>query len=104
MIDKRPDLIVRCNDAADVMAAVRFAREHDLLTAIRSGGHNGAGLGVCDGGLVIDLSPMRYTRVDPKARTVTVGAGCTWADVDHATHAFGLAVPTGFISTRVSAG
>lgn len=99
MIDKRPRLIVRCADVADVITAVRFAREHDVLVAIRSGGHNGAGLGVCDDGLVIDLSPMRFTRVDPKGRTVVVGAGCTWGDVDHATHAFGLAVPTGIIST-----
>ncbi|MEO8025484.1 MAG: FAD-binding oxidoreductase [Bryobacteraceae bacterium] len=99
MIDRKPLLIARCNDVADVMTAIRFGHENKLKVAIRSGGHNAAGLGICDDGLVIDLSPMRYTRVDPEARTVRVGGGCTWADVDHATHAFGLAVPTGIIST-----
>ncbi len=66
MIDKRPGLIARCVDTADVIAAVNFAREHDLLLAVRGGGHNGAGLGSCDGGLVIDLSPMKGIRVDPE--------------------------------------
>ena len=99
MIDKRPALIVRCVDVADVIAAVNHARMNDLLTAIRGGGHNGGGLGTCDDGLVIDLSPMKGIRVDPVARTARVEAGCVWGDVDHATHAFGLAVPTGFIST-----
>lgn len=99
MIDKRPAVIARCADVADVMSAVRFAREHDLLLAIRCGGHNGPGLGSCDGGLVIDLSAMRGVRVDPVSRTVRVDGGCTSGDVDHATHAFGLAVPFGIIST-----
>jgi len=99
MIDRRPRLIVRCADVADVMAAVKFARENQVLVSIRGGGHNAAGLGVCDDGLVIDLSPMRYTQVDPGSRTVRVGGGCTWGDVDHATHAFGLAVPSGIIAT-----
>ena len=99
MIDKRPALITRCVDTADVVAAVNFAREHDLLLAVRGGGHNGAGLGSCDGGLVIDLSPMKGIRVDPIRREVRVEGGCTWGDVDHATYPFGLAVPTGFIST-----
>ena len=99
MISKRPRLIARCADVADVICSVNFAREHDLLLAIRSGGHNAGGLGICDDGLVIDLAPIKYTRVDPAARTVTVGAGCTWGDVDHATHAFGLATPSGIIST-----
>src|SRR5690606_8020473 len=93
MIDKRPALIARCTDVADVMAALAFGREHDLLIAVRGGGHNGPGLGSCDDGLVIDLSPMKGVRVDPEQRTVRVGPGCTQADVDHATHAFGLAVP-----------
>ena len=84
---------------ADVMAAVNFARENNTLVAIRGGGHNGPGLGSCDDGLVIDLSPIKYTRVDPQARTVQVGGGCTWGDVDHATHAFGLATPSGVVST-----
>jgi FAD/FMN-containing dehydrogenase len=99
MIDKRPALIVRAVDAADVMAAVHHARVNGMLTAIRGGGHNGGGLGTCDGGLVIDLSLMKGIRVDPAARTVRVGAGCLWGDVDHATYPFGLAVPCGFIST-----
>jgi FAD/FMN-containing dehydrogenase len=99
MIDRRPRLIARCSDVADVMAAVRFARENGLLVSIRGGGHNAAGLGVCDDGLVIDLSAIRYTQIDPKSGIVRVGAGCTWADVDHATHAFGLAVPSGIVSS-----
>ena len=99
MIDRRPRLIVRCADAADVLAAVNFGRENRMLIAVRGGGHNAGGLGVCDDGLVIDLSLINYTRVDPRDRTVRVGGGCTWHAVDHATHAFGLAVPTGFVST-----
>ncbi len=99
MIDKRPRLILRCSDVADVIAAVNFARENGLLLAIRGGGHNGAGLGVCDDGLVIDLSRMKGVRVDPMSRTVRVEGGASWGDVDHATHAFGLAVPSGIIST-----
>jgi FAD/FMN-containing dehydrogenase len=104
MIDKRPHLIARCVDVADVMAAVKFGVENDLLTAIRCGGHNGAGLGTCEGGLVIDLSRMKGIRVDPAARTVRVEAGCVWGDVDHATHAFGMATPCGFIATTGVAG
>lgn len=99
MIDKRPGLIARCVDAADVIAAVNFGRENHLLLAVRGGGHNGAGLGSCDNGLVIDLSRMRGIRVDAARREVRVEGGCTWGDVDHATQPFGLAVPTGFIST-----
>lgn len=99
MIDKRPALIARCVDAADVMAAVDFGRENKLLTAIRGGGHNGGGLGICDNGLVIDLARMKGVQVDPAAGTVRVEGGCLWGDVDHATHPFGLAVPCGFIST-----
>src|SRR5438067_8902336 len=93
MIDKKPRLIARCADVADVINSVNFAKENDLLVAIRGGGHNAGGLGICDDGLVVDLSPIKYTRVDPAARTVTVGGGCTWGDVDHATHAFGMATP-----------
>jgi FAD/FMN-containing dehydrogenase len=99
MIDKHPLLIVRCADVADVIAAVNFGRENNVLVSIRGGGHNAGGLGVCDDGLVIDLSLIRYTHVDPASRTVRVGGGCTWGDVDHATHAFSLAVPSGIIST-----
>lgn len=99
MIDRRPRLIARCVDVADVIAAVNFAREHELLLAIRGGGHNGGGLGVCDDGLVIDLSGMHGIRVDPNERTVRVEGGCTWGNVDHAAHVFGLATPSGIIST-----
>ena len=99
MIDRHPRLIARCADVADVITTIRFAREQNLLVSIRGGGHNAAGLGVCDDGLVIDLSGLRYTQVDAQARTVRVGGGCTWGEVDHATHAFGLAVPSGIIST-----
>jgi FAD/FMN-containing dehydrogenase len=104
MIDKRSGLIGRCADVADVVAAVNFGREHDLLIAIRGGGHNGGGLGSCDGGLVIDLSQMKGVRVDPERRTVRVGPGCTQGDVDHAAHAFGLAVPAGIVSSTGVAG
>ncbi|HEU0275750.1 MAG TPA: FAD-binding oxidoreductase [Candidatus Udaeobacter sp.] len=99
MIHKKPRLIARCNDVADVINSVNFARENNLLVSIRGGGHNAGGLGVANDALVIDLSPMKYTRVDPAARTVTAGGGCTWGDVDHATHAFGMATPSGIIST-----
>jgi FAD/FMN-containing dehydrogenase len=99
MIDRRPRLIARCADVADVMSAVNFGREQKLLVAIRGGGHNAGGLGVCDDGLVIDLSPMNHVRVDPKKKTARVGGGALWRDVDHATHVFGLAVPSGIVST-----
>ena len=99
MIDKRPRIIARCMDVADVMAAVEFGRESNLLTAIRSGGHSAGGMGICDDGLVIDLSRMKNVHIDPKAKTVRVAAGCVWGDVDHATHPFGMATPSGFIST-----
>ena len=104
MIDKRPAVIARCADVADVIAAVRFGSENQMLTAIRGGGHNGAGLGTCDDGLVIDLSRMKGIRVNPADRSVRVGGGCVWGDVDHATHAFGMATPSGFISTTGVAG
>ncbi len=99
MIDKHPGLIVKCANVADVISAVNFGREHNLDTSIRGGGHNGPGLALVDEGLVIDLSNMNSVRVDPQKRTVRVEGGCTWADVDHATHAFGLATPSGVIST-----
>jgi hypothetical protein len=99
MIDRRPALIARCADVADVIAGVDFARQKRLLLAVRGGGHNGPGLGVCDDGLVLDLSRLKGIRVDPRERTVRVEGGCLWGEVDHATHPFGLAVPSGFIST-----
>ena len=99
MIDRRPGLIACCVDVADVIASVRFARETGILAAVRGGGHNAGGLGVCDDGLVIDLSMMRGVRVEPRSRTVRVEGGCTWGGVDHSTHAFGMATPSGILST-----
>jgi FAD/FMN-containing dehydrogenase len=99
MISKHPRMIVYCADVADVIRSVNFARENDILLSIRSGGHNAGGLGICDDGLVIDLSSIKYTRVDPEAKTVVAGGGCTWGDIDHATHVFGMATPSGIIST-----
>jgi len=99
MIDRRPAIIVRCVDVADVIAAVNFARDQKLAVAVRGGGHSGPGWCTVDDGLVIDLTRMRGIRVDPEARTVRVEGGARWGDVDHATHPFGLATPSGFIST-----
>jgi FAD/FMN-containing dehydrogenase len=99
MIDRHPRLIVYCRDVADVMRGVNFARAQSLRLSVRCGGHNAGGLGVCDDGLVLDLSSMKGIRVDAAARTVRVEGGCTWGDVDHATHAFGMATPCGIIGT-----
>ena len=104
MIDKRPAVIARCADIADIMTALKFGRDNSLLTSIRGGGHNAGGLGICDDGLVIDLSRMKNVHIDLKAKTARVAPGCVWGDVDHATHAFGMAVPTGIISTTGVAG
>ena len=87
MIERTPRLIVECADVADVIAAVKFGRQYSLRLAIRGGGHNAAGLGVCDDGLVIDLSPMNFVHVDANKKTVLVGGGALWRDVDHAAHA-----------------
>ena len=104
MIDKRPALIARCANVADIIRCVNFARDENMLLAIRGGGHNGPGLGTCDGGLVIDLQKMKSVRVDPAQKTVRVEPGCTSGDVDHATHAFGLAVPSGIVASTGIAG
>ena len=104
MIDRRPGLIARPENAADVAKAIRFAREHDLVVAVRGGGHNIAGSAVCDGGLVIDLSLMRSIRVDAAKRTAQVGGGATLGDVDRETQAHGLALPLGINSTTGIAG
>ncbi len=104
MIDRRPRLIVECADVADVVSAVTMARTNGIHVSVRGGGHNAAGLGVSDAAMVIDLSHINYVRVDPSARKVLVGAGCRWSDVDHATHAFGLAVPSGIVSSTGVAG
>ena len=99
MIDRRPRLIVKCADVADVIHCVNFAREEGLAPAVRCGSHSVPGFGTCDGGLVIDLSGMKGIRVDPVRRIARVDGGCTWGDLDHATHVFGLATPGGVIST-----
>ncbi|RAI89393.1 FAD-binding oxidoreductase [Algoriphagus yeomjeoni] len=99
MIDKHPGMIVKCVDVADVMHAVNFGRDNNLLVAVRGGGHNGGGLGLCEEGLVIDLSGIKFVLVNQKNKTVKVGGGNLWGEVDHATHPFGLAVPAGIIST-----
>ena len=104
MIDKHPLMIARCSDVGDVIDAVNFGRDNKLAIAIRGGGHNGPGFGSVDGGLVIDMSTMKGVRVNPAARTVRVGPGCTTGDVDHATYAFGQAVPFGIVSTTGVAG
>jgi FAD/FMN-containing dehydrogenase len=99
MIDKRPALIVRAADVADVITVVNFTREAGAPFAVRGGMHNPAGFSVVDDGIVLDLSPMKGIRVDPAEQLATVQGGCTWGDVDHATHAFGLATTGGVLST-----
>lgn len=103
-IDRHPALVVRCAAAADVQAAVRFAREQDLLIAVRGGGHNVAGTGTCDGGIVIDLSPMKEARVDSAARAAWAQPGLLWRELDAQTQAYGLAVTGGIVSTTGVAG
>jgi FAD/FMN-containing dehydrogenase len=97
-IDRRPALIARCTGVADVLAAVRFARDHDLAAAVRGGGHAVAGHALCDDGLVIDLSAMRATRVDPVAATIRAQGGCLYEEVDRESQAFGLATTGGIVS------
>ena len=104
MVDKRPALIVRCRGVADVIAGVRFAKQHDLLLAVRGGGHNVAGNAVCDGGLMLDCAGMKSVRVDPIARTARAEPGVTWADLNHETQAFGLATTGGVVSHTGIAG
>src|SRR5579859_1374676 len=104
MLDKRPAMIARCSGAADVIASVNFARTHDLLLAVRGGGHGVAGRAACDDGLMLDLSTMRGVRVDPRAGTVRVQGGATLGDLDRETQVFGLAVPAGVVSTTGVAG
>lgn len=99
MINKHPAVIIKCVDVADVITAVKFANENKLLVAVRGGGHNGGGLGICDDGMVIDLSGIKYVRVNASDKTVRVGGGNTLGEVDHATHVFGLAIPAGIVST-----
>src|SRR5438105_7690071 len=102
--DKRPALIARCSGAADVIAAVNFARTHDLLLAVRGGGHGVAGRAACDDGLMLDLSLMRGVRVDPHAQTARVQGGATLGDMDRETQVFNVAVPSGVVSSTGVAG
>src|SRR5437588_114543 len=104
MIDRRPALIARCTGTSDVIAAIRFARSEGLTVAVRGGGHNVAGNATCDGGLVIDLSPMKGVRVDAEARTVRAQGGLTWGELDAETQAFGLATTGGLVTTTGIAG
>ena len=104
MIDKYPAMIAQCADAADIITCVIFARENNILVSIRGGGHNAGGLAVCNDGLVIDLSKMKGIHVDAAAKTIWVQPGCLLQDVDHATHAFGLALPMGINGTTGIAG
>jgi FAD/FMN-containing dehydrogenase len=104
MIDKRPALIARCEGAADVGEAVRFAGAHEMLVSVRGGGHNVVGTAVCDGGLMIDLSPMKGIRVDPVARTAWAQPGLLWQDFDRETQAYGLATTGGVVGETGIAG
>ena len=104
MIDRRPALIARCARVADVIAAVRFARDHELLVSVKGGGHNITGNAVCEGGLMIDLSPMKGVRVDPVKRTARAEAGLNWGEYNRETQAFGLASTGGVVSTTGIAG
>src|SRR5712672_737942 len=104
MIDRRPALIARCAGVADAIAAVRFARANELLVSVRGGGHNITGNAVCEGGLMIDLSPMKSVRVDPAQRTARAEAGLTWGEYNRETQAFGLASTGGVVSTTGIAG
>ena len=99
MIDRHPSLIARCETTADVAATIAFARDHDLLLAVRGAGHNGGGLGVCDDGVVLDLAGLNSVEVDPANRTIRAGGGCTWNQVDAAAHPHGLSTPSGIISS-----
>ncbi len=104
MIDRRPAVIIACTTADDVKTAVALAREFQLPLAVRGGGHNVAGFGTCEGGVVVDLSPMRDVVVDPQARTLRAGGGATMKDIDAASQKYGLAVPGGIVSTTGIAG
>lgn len=103
-IDRRPGLIARCAGVADVRAAVQFGREHELTVAVRGGGHSFPGLSVCDDGLLIDLGPMKGTRVDPEARTARAQAGVLLGELDRETQTFGMAVPSGIVTHTGVAG
>jgi FAD/FMN-containing dehydrogenase len=104
MIDRSPSLIARCTGGADVIEAVRFAHDNGLLVSVRGGGHNVSGSAVCEDGLMIDLSPMGGVHVDPRKRTARVQGGAVWSIVDRETQVYGLATPSGYVSTTGVAG
>src|SRR3954452_20720272 len=104
MIDRRPLAIVRCRDALDVAAGIRYARDHDLVLSVRGGGHGVAGNAVCDGGVMLDLSTLKELQVDPDRRTVRAGAGLTLGELDRGTQEHGLATPLGVVSVTGIAG
>ena len=104
MIDKRPGIIARCAGASDVLTSVNFARANNLLVAVRGGGHSISGKSVCEGGLLIDLHPMRWARADPASKTAVLGAGSLLADLDNEAQAFGLATTAGTVSHTGAAG
>ncbi len=104
MIDRKPLAILRCREAADVVRGIAFARQHDLALSVRSGGHNVAGNAVCDGGIMLDLSPMKYLQVDPDHGSAQAGPGLLLGDLDRATQQYGLAVPLGVMSKTGIAG
>lgn len=104
MIDKYPDMICECADVADIIACVHFTRENNILLAVRGGGHNAGGLGICDGGLVIDLSGMKAIKINHANKTVAVESGCLLKELDAATHEAGMAVPSGIFGTTGVAG
>ena len=104
MIDRRPAVIARPIDTADVQRAVRFAREHDLLVSVKGGGHSAQGFAVCDGGLMIDLVALKSITVDPQVRTAVAGGGVNWGEFDAATQEHGLAIPGGRMPTTGIAG
>src|SRR5579859_4214098 len=104
MIDRKPAVIARCAGAADVIAAVGFAREHDLPLSVKGGGHSASGASICEGGVMIDLTPMKSIRVDPDTQTARAEPGLTWGEFDAETQAFGLAMTGGQISHTGIAG
>jgi len=100
MFDKKPGIIARCSQVSDVVAAVNFAKENNITIAVKGGGHNSAGTGSCDDGLMIDLSPLKKITIDQGNKTARVQGGCLWGEVDAALQQFGLAVPSGIIFTH----
>src|SRR3954467_8872508 len=104
MVSTRPGLIARCTGVSDVIAALRFARDNDLDVSVRGGGHSVTGHALCEGGVVVDVGPMKGVRVDPARKTAWVQAGCNWGELDRETQAYGLAVTGGRVPSTGVAG